>query len=180
MNTSFRTHTILFALVVVIAVFIYSCGEDTVTPPPTANFNCFTDTNTPAAGIINGTISFYDTNRVYPGLNGYYDVSAYTSWPPAGPPSASDSIDLNKVNDVYKGCYQLNNLPPSGTFYIVAAFIKLPYAQGSVFVSGMYGCDTNAICIFTNPGTVILNGSAGAKNINFNADLDTANMQIRF
>jgi hypothetical protein len=169
MNTSFRTHSILFALIAVIAVFIYSCGEDTVTPI----------NNVPPVGTLSGTITFYDTNRVYDDSN-YYDLSAYSSWPPAGPPSASSIINLSKTNNVYTGTYQLTGLPDSGSFYVVAAWIKFPYGPGSVYVSGMYNCDTNVVCMFTNPTPAILPGNQGLNNINFNADLDTANMQLRF
>jgi hypothetical protein len=177
LNKSLKNHLFLFIFVALIGIFLNACSDDAVTPTtPATTFDCFTDTNLPGSGKIRGTIDFYDTNRIYTG--GYYDVSAYSSWPPMGPPSASATVSLNKVNNAYKGCYELTGLN-SGVYVIVAAWIKTPYAPGSVYVSGIHGCDTNTACFFVNPTRDTLT-SSGLKNINFKADLDTSKMQMRF
>jgi hypothetical protein len=152
-------------------IFIYSCGDDEI-----VNNN---NTNNPPAGTMSGTITFYDTNRVYSD-SGYYDVSVYSSWPPQGPPSGSDSITLTKNNNIYTGAFSIAGLTSGANYVTVAAWIKFPYGQGSVYVSGMRGCDTNAACFFANPQRDTLPSDMGLDNINFNADLDTANMQVRF
>ncbi|MCC6866604.1 MAG: hypothetical protein IT280_10645 [Ignavibacteria bacterium] len=113
-------YTSLFAFVAIIGILINSCGNDNVT----------NNTNVPA-GTIRGTITFVDTNRVY--NNGYYDVSVYSSWPPAGPPSGSDTITLVKNGNTYTGTYEITGLS-AGSYVTTSAFIRTPYGRFCLFI----------------------------------------------
>jgi hypothetical protein len=169
MKKSLKTNLIFFALTAAAAVFMYACGDD----------NIITNTpNTPAVGTMSGTITFFDTNRVYSGGN--YDVSVYSSWPPTGPPAGSSAVTLTKNGNVYTGTYSIPGLTSGANYVTVAAWIKTPYGPGAVYVSGLRGCDTNAACFFANPTRDTLPSSQGLENLNFNADLDTSKMQVRF
>lgn len=170
MKKSIKTNVFLFILTAITVIFLYSCSEDTVSP---------NNPNNPPAGTMSGTITFYDTNRIYSG--GYYDVSVYATWPPQGAPSGSSAVTFTKIGDsVYTGTFTITGLTSGGNYVTVAAWIKTPYAPGSVHVAGVRGCDTNAACFFANPQRDTLPTNMGLENINFNADLDTANMQVRF
>lgn len=170
MKKSLKVNALFLLLAAILTIGIYSCSEDTVTPTP----------NTPPVGTMSGTITFYDTNRIYTG--GYYDVSVYTSWPPSGPPAGSDTIALTKNNNIYTGTYTIEGLTSGASYFTVAAWIKVPYGPGSVYMSGMRGCDTSASCFFSpsGPKQDTLPSNQGLNNLNFNADLDTAKMQVRF
>lgn len=163
MKTSFRTHAILFVLTVIVAVFIYSCGEDTVTPTNNGPYS------------ISGTISFVDTTRVYTG--GGYNISAFTSWPPAGQPSAIGILNPVFSGGRYTATYSMTGLP-NGYYFLATAWTKEPYVTGGNYVLGTYGCDTNSI--FTcSPDSVVVNGG-NVSNINSYSYIDTSKKLIRF
>jgi len=167
MKTALKSNLFFLALAVTATILIYSCGTDTVT----------NTTTTPDAGTISGTITFVDTTRVY--NNGYYDISAYSSWPPAGPPSASDTIKITKNNNVYNGTYKIKGLTGGASYVLAAAWIKTPYGPGSVYVLGLKGCDTVETC-YNNPTPVVLPSSQGLADVNFKAFIDTSKTHVKF
>lgn len=165
MNTSFKTQSIFFILTIVVALFIYSCSDDSSNP----------GNNNPTSFSITGTITFADTTRVYTG--GSYNISAFTSWPPAGQPSAIGFLTPVLNGGVYSSTYSLTSLP-NGYYYLATAWTKEPYVVGGNYVLGTYGCDTNSI--FTcSPDSVVIN-SANVPNINYYSYIDTSKNLIRF
>lgn len=143
----------------------------------TTVYSCSDDDNTvivpvgPEANSISGTITFEDTNFVTSG--GYYDISAFTSWFPSGPPTGNDSLIITKVGNKYQANYKISNLP-NGQYFLSSAWIKLPYVQFSVNGLGTYGCDTSSA--FTcRPDSVTISNNVGVENINFLSWADTTN-----
>ncbi len=170
MKKSINANILFLVCAVLITVFIIACSENTTTNTQ--------NPGTPEAGTMSGTITFYDTNRVY-SSNGYYDLSAYSSWPPTGAPNGSDTIKLTKNGNQYIGTFKVKGLTGGGSYVLVAAWIKTPYGPGSVYVQGVRGCDTNRTCYFVNPKRDTLPTNQGLENLNFNAALDTTS-KVRF
>jgi len=159
----------IFVIVAFVGILINSCGSDTVTTPTTT---------TVPAGTMKGTITFVDTNRQY--TNGYYDVSVYPSWPPAGPPSGSDTVLLTKNGNVYTGTYEITGLS-AGAYVTTCAWIKTPYGPGSVYLLGMRGCDTNhSPSCWGNPTRDTLTSSVGLGDLNFLSWIDTTKKIAQF
>jgi hypothetical protein len=144
---------ILFVLVLVFT--IYSCDSATVTPSPEAN-------------SISGTVTFADTNFTFTG--GYYDVAAFSSWPPTGAPTGNDSVVITQNGNVYTASYKVQGLS-DGTYYIAMGW--RPITGGQSPVMGLYGCDTshNFSCL---PTGVSITSNAGVENINFICWADTS------
>lgn len=167
MKKTFLKHLGLFVIVAFVGILINSCGDDTVVTPTTV-----------PAGTISGTITFVDTTRQY--TDGYYDVSVYASWPPSGPPSGSDTLTLTKNGDVYTGTYQISGLS-AGSYVTTCAWIKTPYAPGSVYLLGVRGCDTNrSPSCWGNPAKDSLPSDRGLNDINFKSWIDTTNKIFQF
>jgi len=164
MSKTVKTNLLLLFFAVFITLVIYSCGDDPVT-----------NNNNPTTFNINGTITYADTTRVYSG--GSYTISAFTSWPPTGAPSAFALVNPVKNGNVYTGAYSVTALA-NGKYYLASAWTKEPYVANGNFVLGTYGCDTNSI--FTcSPDSVVINGS-NVTNINFYSYIDTSKALIRF
>lgn len=176
--TKMKTNLFFLLLAATVTLIIYSCGSDTITNTTTTTVSCFSDTLTPGSGQIRGTVTFFDTNRVYGG--GYYDVSVYTAWPPTGPPSGSDTMEIIKNGSQYTGCFQIKGLTPGGSYVTVASWIKVPYGPGSVYVLGARGCDTVTSCIFATPRRDTLPATTGLKDINFGAFIDSTKARAKF
>lgn len=136
---------ILFVLILVFT--IYSCDSATVSPSPEAN-------------SISGKITFVDTNFTFTG--GYYDVAAFATWPPTGPPSGDDSLIIVKNGNTYTANYKIQGLT-DGNFVIAVGW----RSTGPSPVLGVYGCDTaHTTCILT-PSSVAITNSMGVENIDF-------------
>ena len=160
-------------VVMIVSIAIYSCKDNSTNPTSGGT--------TYDANSINGLITFVDTNRVDT-TNGYYDVSAFATWPPTGPASANVKIYPTKqTGGIYTASYKLAGLPNNGNFVVTSSFIKLPYASGSVLGLGSYGCDTSASCLF-GPGVqkVTLSNGAGVGDINFRSFVDTTRKIYKF
>lgn len=170
MKNSFKLNGFLLILAIVATILIYDCGSDSVTTP----------TAGPDPGTISGTVTFTDTNKVQCSTCGYYDIAAFSSWPPTGPPSSYDTLKLTKANNVYTATYKMIGLTGGGSYVIVAAYTKLPYAAGSNFILGIHGCDNNESCYLTNPKHDTIPSAQGLANINFNAFCDTASSHVKF
>ncbi len=109
-------------------------------------YNC-SDDNTPItivgpdAKSINGKVTFVDTNFILSG--GTYLISAYeeTSWPPAGPPNAYDTIKITRTNNILNldYNYKLVDLNP-GSYVVAVGFRKATGGQSPIM--SIYGCDT--------------------------------------
>jgi hypothetical protein len=171
MKKTLLKHFMLFAFVASLGILMNSCGEDTVTP---------NNPSVPEAGTMSGTITFVDTNKL--DSNGYYDVSVYTSWPPSGPPSASDTVTITKNGDTYTGTFQVKGLTSGAAYVTTCAWIKTPYAPGSVYLLGVRGCDTShdPSCWLMNPKYDTLPSSQGLNSIDFKSWIDTTNKLYNF
>jgi hypothetical protein len=160
-----------FTILLLISFSIFSCKSDTANP---VNNNPTFDANT-----INGTITFVDTLFISDTNHGYYDISAFSTWPPQGNASASSKIIPVKSNGKYSATFKLL-MPGDGSFTLTTAFIKTPYVQGSsVLGLGMYdaaGNDTthSQSIIYGSHPKAVITGGAGIGNINFNSWIDTA------
>lgn len=157
-------------VVVVLLGLALSCGSDNTV-----------NTGGPENNSISGTITFTDTMMLSNDtINGYYNISAFANWPPTGPASANAKLFPQKTGNVYKASYKLTGLN-NGNYVLTTAWIKLPYAPGSVYGLGAYGCDTSASCIFSPMiGKVGIVDNKGVDNINFLSRLDTAGKLYRF
>ncbi len=170
MKKTLLKHLTLFTIVAFVGILINSCGSDPVTNNPSV----------PDAGTMSGTITFVDTNRIYSG--GYYDVSVYSSWPPAGPPSGSDTVEFTKNGNVYTGKFKIVGLTSGANYVTTCAWIKTPYAPGSVYLLGLRGCDTNhsPSCWAVSPKKDTLPSTQGLDNINFISWIDTTKKISQF
>lgn len=170
MKNSVKLNGIVLFIALITTILIYNCGSDTVTNTP----------NTPAIGTLSGTITFTDTNKV--DTNGYYDVSVYTSWPPAAQPPGSDTIKFTRTNGVYTGTFTIKGLESGRPYWTVAAYIHLPYISGSsVYVLGLRGCDNNEAC-YMGPGAKsdTLPSNQGLAGVDFKAFLNPNLSHVRF
>lgn len=161
MKNSIKTNLVFFVLAVITAVFIYSCGEDTP-----VNNKIGPDANT-----INGKVTFTGTPFT---TGGYYFIAAYSTWLPAGPPTSGDTLVPVLNGTTYEASYKLTGVN-DGQYVVTAAWVKLPYAQGSVYGLGIYGCAIpfTPACVL-NPPRVTITNNAGVESINFNSVVDTS------
>jgi hypothetical protein len=168
MKNKFKSNFFLFILAVFITFVIYSCKDDTVTSTQTT-YDPFS---------VNGTVTFADNNFGSSSV-GYYDVAAFTSWPPTGPPSADDSMVITQSGNQFKSNYKII-VPSSGTYYIAVGWRRL--TGGASPVLGILGCDTmhymppNQTCPLdtSQMGKVNINSNGtGVGNINFLSWADT-------
>ena len=167
MKNSVKLNGFLLVIFTAATILIYNCGSDSVTNPTTAN--------------ISGTITFVDTSKIQcTPTCGFYELAAFSTWPPTGAPTAYSTLTLTKTNNVYTSSYQLVGLPIGGHFVLVAAFTELPYHTGGNFVLGVHGCDTAESCYLMNPKQDTISTSAGLTNINFMAFIDTTDSHVNF
>ncbi|HJY63310.1 MAG TPA: hypothetical protein VJ455_04070 [Ignavibacteria bacterium] len=172
MSKTVKTNLFSLLFAVLIALFIYSCGEDsilnTTTNPP--DTSC-TDT-TLEVSKIKGKVTFVDTNFIRTG--GVYLISAYprSSWPPMGPPTSYDTLRISGNNLSY--CYSLQGITGADTNYVVTIGFRKTTGGASPVMS-VYGCDTNhnISCWLMNPATVRVGSTSGARYINMLSWSDT-------
>lgn len=110
--------------IAMLLVFAYNCNSDS---PITVQVN-----------TITGTITFVDSNFGSSTV-GYYDIAAFTSWPPTGPPSADDSLVITKVGNEWHGTYSMEGVN-NGRYFIAVGWRRI--TGGASPVMGIYGCDT--------------------------------------
>ncbi|CAF3782544.1 unnamed protein product, partial [Rotaria sp. Silwood1] len=150
-----------------ILTIAYSCSDTTVTPA-----------TGPEANSIAGTVTFADTNFGAVPV-GYYDIAAFSSWPPSGPPAANDSLIISKVDGKYKANYTIRGL---GTGVDSAKYtIAIGWRRrtgGASPTMGIYPCDTahynpvTSPCPFS-PTKVVIRSNAGVNGVNVLAWADT-------
>ena len=164
-------------ILITISISFFSCKSDSTNPE---NSNSTYDANS-----INGTISFVDNNFTADTINGYYDISAFSSWPPTGNATASAKLKPVLSGGKYTAIFKII-VPANGQYTITSSYIKLPYSQGSVLGLGIYevaGRDTvhNDSLNFQvpHPKAIITNGT-GIGNVDFNSWLDTAKYIYKF
>ncbi len=163
MKTTLLKHLMLFAFVAFVGILINSCGSDTVVTPTATTFS------------ISGTVTFVDTTRVYSG--GSYNVSCFTTWPPAGAPSGTAIMTPVLLGGVYTATYSISGLS-NGKYFLASAWTKEPYVTGGNYVLGTKGCDTSSI--FTcMPDSNTVSGS-NVTGIDFKSFIDTANALVNF
>ena len=164
MKTSLIKHLAFFAIVAFIGIMVNSCGEDTVT-----------NNTAPTTFSINGTVTFVDTTRVYTG--GSYNVSCFTTWPPAGAPSGIAIMTPVLSGGVYTATYSITGLS-NGKYFLASAWTKEPYVTGGNYVLGTKGCDTNSIFICM-PDSIAVSGS-NVTTVDFKSFIDTSNALVNF
>lgn len=156
-------------------------------------YSCSSDSSSPvSSGVtyeqnsINGTISFVDMGFISDTVNGYYTVSAFSSWPPTSNATASAKIKPVLSGGKYSATYKLV-VPSDGSFTITTAFVRIPYVPGmSVLGLGMYdtipGNDTthNTGIIYGSHPKAIITSGAGIGNVNFNSWIDTSKKIYKF
>lgn len=158
-------------------IVAYSCNSDD---------NTVTQGQTYEANSINGKITFADTNyyAFSDTSKGYFNISAFATWPPTGPASANSKLVIKKEAGIYVADYKLV-VPGNGDYVVTTSYIKLPYLPfGSVFGLGTYQCDTShsAACIFATPPSKIakIENNNGLGNINFFSWIDTTKQIYKF
>lgn len=167
-----------FGVVLVILLTVaYSCSDSTNNP---VNNNPVYDQLS-----INGRVTFPDTNGYYKYQDtskGYYNISAFSQWPPVGNASANSKLTMKIDGGKLVADYKII-LPANGLYTITSAYIRLPYTAGSVFGMGKYGSDTShspAAIFDTTNARVIITGNNGVGNINFLSWLDTTKRIYKF
>ena len=168
-----------FAFVVVLVSLLtiaYSCSDNTVTTMTTSYDQL----------SINGRITFIDSVGYYKfkdTIKGYYNISAFAQWPPAGPASANSKLVLKMEGGKMVADYKLI-VPANGFFTVTSAYIKLPYLpSGSVFGLGKYKSDTShvpSVIYDTTNARVNISGNQGVGNINFLSWIDTTSRIYKF
>ena len=151
-------------MAVLTTAILYSCKDDAVTPA-----------SGPEANTISGTVTFFETDSSVFGSNsvGTYEVVAFSTWPPTGPPTATDTLAYTKVGNVYKGTYKLTGL--NNGDYVIANGWRTTTGWQSPGL-GIYGCDTahfgTSSCP-NNPTRATITNNNGLENINFLSWADT-------
>lgn len=163
MKTKFFANFSLVVLILSVITIAYSCKSDDVVTVVL-----------PDANTINGTVTFADTGFIATG--GVYLISAYGTWPPSGPPSAYDTIKINRNsstgrwNTAYS--YKLKSLPDNGSFAVAVGFRKATGGQSPIM--GIYGCDTtHNMCVLTTTTRATITNGAGVAGIDFSSWADT-------
>ncbi|MCB0727571.1 MAG: hypothetical protein KDD00_08905 [Ignavibacteriae bacterium] len=131
MKSKFKLKIFEVLAIALLFVTIYSCSDDD-NPVVISG---------PVANTINGVVTFVDTNFVLSG--GTYLISAYPSsgWPPSAGPTAYDTINIVRTNNVLNTSYnyQLKDLNP-GQYVVSVGFRKNTGGQSPIM--SIYGCDT--------------------------------------
>lgn len=148
---------------------MYSCSNTDSTPVTPSG---------PAANTINGTVTFADTNFGAVSV-GYYDIAAFTSWPPSGPPASNDSLVISKVNGKYQATYKIKSVGVGvdSAKYVIAIGWRRR-TGGASPTMGIYGCDTMHYIPPTytcplSPSKVTIRNNAGVDGINVLSWADT-------
>jgi hypothetical protein len=155
---------------------VIGCSDDSTTVTPGTTYPNLT---------INGRVTFVDSTGYYKfkdSSKGYYNISAFSTWPPMGPASANGKLVPKMENGKMVADYQIV-LPSKGNYTITSSYIKLPYASGSVYGLGKYKSDTthNVAVIYDTTGArVYLPESPGVGDINFLSWIDTTKKIYRF
>lgn len=174
-----KNYSTLIALLLFISVtmtLVVGCSDDDNTVNPGTTYPNRT---------INGRVTFVDSTGYYKFTDtskGYYNISAFSTWPPTGPASANGKLIPKMENGKMVADYQIL-LTSQGFYTITAAYIKLPYSAGSVYGLGKYKSDTthNPAKIYdTTNARVNLPESPGVGDINFLSWIDTTNKIYRF
>lgn len=167
MKTKFIGNLLFIICAIAIISIAYSCKSDDIVAPVTG----------PENNTISGTVYFADTlfgsNAV-----GYYDIAAFSSWPPAGAPSANDSLELVKVGGKYQANYTIKGLGvgvDSAKYVIAVGWRRL--TGGASPVMGIYGCDTahytGPSSCPGNPSKIVIRNNAGVTGQNMISWADT-------
>lgn len=142
------------------AVLFFATGCDSDNPTQTQQF-----------GEISGTVTFIGS---WPSV-GEIQVSAWTSWPPTGPPAAA-SDPLQKGVNVQN--YKLEGLQ-KGTYQVITVGWRDPSNPAGAKVIGVYweqadslGVDANGNMTVAAKAIVIDENSMVHSNINIKANLD--------
>ncbi|MGV8017134.1 MAG: hypothetical protein AB2L26_02950 [Ignavibacteria bacterium] len=167
---------VLFMFVIAMLTAAYSCSN---------NDNPVNNTTAWDNNSINGRITFTDSAGYYKFRDttaGYYDISAFATWPPTGNASANSKMTLKMENGKMVADYKLT-VSANGFYTITTSYIKLPYMPGSVYGLGKYGSDTShspARIFDTTNARVQIQNNAGVGDINFISWLDTTNKIYKF
>ncbi len=166
MKTSFKNNLVFFVLVLIIAVVIHSCDDDTSNNPGPSTYS------------ITGTITFSGTNIVTSG--GSYNVSAFNTWYPTGSPNGIAIMNPVLNSGIYTASYSIAGLS-NGNYFLASAWTKEPYVTGGNYVLGTNGCDTMALGgpFACRPDSIVVNGS-NVTNVNFISYIDTTNSLVEF
>lgn len=170
------TNLAFVVVLVSMLTIAYSCSDNTVTP-----------TTTYDQLSINGRITFPDTAGYYKFTDtskGYYNISAFSKWPPMGPASANSKLVIKMEGGKMVADYKLI-VPANGYYAVTSAYIKLPYLPfGSVYGLGKYMSDTthNPIVVYDSSSSakVSITGNQGVGNINFLSWIDTTKKIYQF
>lgn len=173
--TKLLTNLAFVVVLISMLTIAYSCSDDTVTP--VTSFDKLS---------INGRLTFPDTNGYYKfqdTTKGYYNISAFSQWPPMGPASANSKLVLKMESGKLVADYKLI-VPSNGNYTVTSAYIKLPYLPfGSVFGLGKYKSDTShvpGVIYDTTNARVNISNDAGVGNINFLSWADTTKKIYQF
>lgn len=159
---------VLSALLLSLLTLVYSCKSDDVVTPSTG----------PANNTINGTVTFADTNFGSSAV-GYYDIGAFSSWPPSGPPASNDSLKISKVGGKYQATFSLKSLGvgvDSAKYVIAVGWRRI--SGGASPTMGIYGCDTahytppTSTCPL-NPTKITIKNNVGVDGSNMISWADT-------
>jgi hypothetical protein len=158
----------LFVICAIALITIaYSCKSDEIVT-----------SSGPENNTISGTVYFADTS-IGSSAAGYYDIAAFSSWPPTGAPSANDSLELVKVGGKYQATYTIKGLGvgvDSAKYVVAIGWRRV--TGGASPVMGIYGCDTahytppTSTCPY-NPTKIIIRGNAGVTGQNVISWADT-------
>lgn len=161
MKTKFFGNFLFVICAVALITVAYSCKSDDII-----------SVVLPDANTISGTVTFADSGFISPG--GVYLISAFASWPPAGPPAAYDTIKISRNssgqwNRAYD--YKLKSLN-NGSYVVTTGFRKNTGGQSPIM--GVYGCDTtHNSCVVTTTSRAGIVDNAGITGINFVSWADT-------
>lgn len=168
MKRKVLSNAFAFSAIAMLLFIAYSCSDSSNTTTPPAGLD---------ANSINGTVLFADTNFGSASV-GNYNISAFTSWPPSGPPSANVNLTISKVGSVYQGTYKITAVN-NGIYFIAVGWRRL--IGGASPVMGIYGCDTMHYMPPANTcprdtaqmNKAIISGNAGISLPNFLTWADT-------
>jgi len=149
---------LIVTLIIVIPLFIFSCSESSTGPED-------------EFGKISGAITFIGS---WP-ENGEVQVSAWTSWPPAGPPTAFS--DAFTPGTIFQN-YALEGLS-KGIYDVITVGWRNPDNPADAKVLGIYWLQTDSLGVDSNgyptvtPVSIDVSSSKMKwKNIDIIADLD--------
>jgi len=162
LKTKFLANFSLFVLILSVITIAYSCKSDDIITVVG-----------PDANSINGTVTFADSGFVSTG--GIYLISAFSSWPPAGPPAAYDTVRISRNSSTGRWnqsySYKLSNIA-NGSYAVSVGFRKATGGQSPIM--GVYGCDTtHNMCVITTTSRATITGNAGVTGIDFSCWADT-------